>query len=44
MKTVVVYRSKTGYTRKYAEWIAEELGCDIKENAKLSDITGYDMI
>ncbi|MBP0955889.1 MAG: flavodoxin [Oscillospiraceae bacterium] len=44
MKTIVVYRSKTGYTKKYAEWIAEELGCDIKENAELSDIIGYDMI
>ncbi|MCI7759322.1 MAG: flavodoxin domain-containing protein [[Eubacterium] saphenum] len=44
MKTIVVYKSKTGYTKKYAEWIAEELGCDIKENAALSDILGYDTI
>ncbi len=27
MKTIVVYNSKTGFTRKYGEWIAEELGC-----------------
>lgn len=44
MKTIVVYKSKTGYTKKYAEWIAEELNCDIKENASLGDIIGYDMI
>lgn len=25
---IVVYRSKTGFTRKYAEWIAEELECE----------------
>lgn len=44
MKTVVIYKSKTGYTKKYAEWISEELGCDIKENAQISDILDYDMI
>ncbi len=25
MKTIVVYKSKTGFTKKYAEWISEEL-------------------
>lgn len=44
MKAVVVYKSKTGYTKKYAQWIAEELGCDIKENASFEDIAGYDII
>ena len=44
MKTIVVYRSKSGYTRKYAHWIAEELNCDIKENAELSDILDYDTV
>lgn len=44
MKTIVVYKSKYGYAKKYAEWIAEELGCDIKENAALGDVLGYDMI
>lgn len=28
MKRIVVYKSKTGFTEKYAKWIAEELGCD----------------
>ena len=44
MKTIVVYRSKTGYTKRYAEWIAQELNCDIKENASLNDIKDYDII
>ena len=44
MKTIVVYKSKSGYTRTYAEWIAQEMGCDIRENAELSDIIGYDTI
>lgn len=41
MKTIVVYRSKYGYTKKYAEWLAESLGCDIKENASFADIADY---
>lgn len=28
MKAAVLYRSKTGFTRKYAEWIAEDLSID----------------
>ena len=44
MKTIVAYKSKSGYTKRYAEWIAQELGCDIKENPELSDILGYDTI
>ena len=27
MKAVVVYYSKTGFSRRYAEWISEELAC-----------------
>lgn len=44
MKTIVVYKSKYGYTKKYAQWLAEELNCDIKENAELDDILNYDII
>lgn len=44
MKTIVVYRSKYGYTKKYAEWLAESLGCDIKENASFADIASYDAV
>jgi menaquinone-dependent protoporphyrinogen IX oxidase len=28
LKVAVLYRSKTGFTKKYAEWIAEELSVD----------------
>lgn len=46
MKTVVVYKSKTGFTKTYAMWIADELHCDLKENnkLKLEDIISYDTI
>ena len=44
MKAIVAYRSKSGYTKRYAQWIAEELGCDIKEDPELSDIIGYDTV
>lgn len=44
MKTIVAYKSKTGYTKRYAQWIAEELGCDIKENPTFSDISDYDIV
>jgi len=44
MKTIVAYKSKSGYTKRYAQWIAQELGCDIKENPELSDILGYETI
>lgn len=29
MKTLVIYTSQTGFTKKYAEWISEELKADI---------------
>lgn len=44
MKTIVVYKSKYGYTKKYAQWLAESLDCGIKENASLADVMGYDTI
>ena len=28
MKPIVIYRSQTGHTERYAQWIAEELGCE----------------
>ena len=30
MKAIIVYHSKTGFTKRYADWIAEELRCDVK--------------
>lgn len=35
MKTVVIYKSKTGFTKIYAEWIAKELSADIFDVAKV---------
>ncbi len=45
-KTVVIYRSKYGYTKQYAEWLAEELEADIHDgaNTKPADLSGYDVI
>jgi len=45
-KCVVVYESKYGTTKKYAEWIAEDLGADLFERKAISAeaLTGYDVI
>lgn len=46
MKTIVVYKSKSGFTQKYAEWIARELSADLFEASKVSiDIlAAYDTV
>lgn len=36
MKTLVVYKSKTGFTKKYAEWISEELSAHIFDASKVN--------
>ena len=43
---VVVYRSKTGFTKNYATWLARRLNCTILKGEKISvkDITHYDTI
>ena len=42
MKRIVIYQSGTGFTAKYAGWIAENLGCEAKEyksvNTSIKDI------
>lgn len=45
-KTVIVYKTKYGSTKRYAEWIAEELKADIFERSKitLTDLLKYDTI
>lgn len=45
-KCVVIYKSQTGFTEKYANWIAEELGCDTYpwENVNLIDLSEFDLI
>ena len=46
MKTAVIYNSQTGFTKKYAEWIAEATGADCLElkAAKKQDFDNYDAI
>ena len=46
MKSVVVYSSKYGSTKKYAEWISDELKCDLKEKKAVSgrELGQYDVI
>lgn len=46
MKAVIVYYSKTGFTCRYAQWLAEALGCDCvpfnrRTKVKLDD---YDVL
>jgi flavodoxin len=42
----VVYRSKSGYTEKYAKWIAKAAGGDLLkgEKTKVEDLLKYDTI
>ena len=46
MKTIVIYKTKYGSTKTYAEWIAEELGCDAVDvkSVKIDDLLCYDTI
>ncbi len=46
MKTAVIYNSKTGFTKRYAQWIAEAASADCFElsEAKKKSMTGYDAI
>jgi len=45
-KIAVVFQSKYGSTRKYAQWIAEALSCDLLErkSVKVDDLKVYDTI
>ncbi|NCB41142.1 MAG: flavodoxin [Clostridia bacterium] len=45
-KSIVVFQSKYGSTKRYAHWIAEELSCDLAErkNLKAEDLKSYDTI
>ncbi len=46
MKILIVYQSKQGFTKQYAEWIRDSLDCDILENKLIRTgmIAGYDMV
>lgn len=46
MEGIILYQSKYGATRKYAEWLSEETGFAICETlkAKIEDIQRYDAV
>ena len=46
MKSIVIYNSKTGFTKKYAEWISEAAGCECVELKKAGKVklAEYDSI
>lgn len=45
-KIAVIYESKYGYTRKYAEWIGEELSCPVFEKKVFHtrDLSRYETV
>ena len=46
MKTIVIYNSQTGFTKRYAQWIAQKASADCVELsvAKKTDLDSYDAI
>ncbi len=46
MKTIVIYNSQTGFTKRYAKWIAEATGADCFEftEAKKKNMSVYEAI
>ena len=46
MKKIVIYKSRTGFTKKYAEWIAEDIKADIfrVQDIKKDTLMDYDII
>ena len=45
-KGIILYQSKYGATKKYADWLTEETGYDCVETkkAKASQLQNYDVI
>ncbi len=46
MSTIVIYKTKYGSTKQYAQWIAEDLDCPVVDakSVKADDLLGYDTI
>ncbi len=46
MKSAVIYKSTSGFTKKYAQWIAEELQADLfpRKKATVALLSAYDVI
>lgn len=41
---IVLYTSSTGFTKRYAEWIAEELHCEAMPLKKAKNLNSYDTV
>lgn len=46
MNAIVIYNSQTGFTKKYADWVAEQVNAECVEFSKAvkKDLQGYDAI
>jgi len=46
MKTAIIYVSQTGFTKRYAEWLAEDIcgECMTIAEAEKKDLSGYDAV
>jgi len=46
MKTIILYTSKYGSTKKYADWLAAELSCEAQEtkHADIAKVQQYDTV
>ena len=46
MNSIVIYESKTGFTKQYAEWISEALGCKCisLKQVKTNDLDSFDKV
>ena len=46
MKTIIIYKSHTGFTERYARWIGEALSCDTSsfKEFKTANLKNYDLV
>lgn len=46
MKKIIVYKSSTGFTKRYSQWIGEELDCEVLplEEVSAGKLGEYDLV
>lgn len=46
MKILLIYKSKTGFTEKYAKWISKEIECDVVNISNIQNVNfkNYDIV
>lgn len=46
MKILLIYKSKIGFTEKYAKWICEEIECDVVNISNIQNVNfkNYDIV